>query len=98
MKFGTVIVKMCLLHWRNIGTYDFKRPLTQRQIQYWLCMTTIDLQDNSYTYRNWLNKSMKCFPVVVGARTDPIHPIGVRLDLNLAILTAMATVMQVVYS
>ena len=46
MKFGTVIVKMCLLHWRNIDTYDFKRPLTQRQIQYWLCMTTIDLQDN----------------------------------------------------
>jgi hypothetical protein len=36
--------------------------------------------------------------VGVGARTDPIHPIGVRLDLNLAILTAMATVMQVVYS
>ena len=27
--------------------------------------------------------------VGVGARVDPIHPIGVRLDLNLAILTAM---------
>ena len=30
------------------------------------------------------------FPVVVGvgARADPIHRIGVRLDLNLAILKA----------
>ena len=26
----------CLLHWRNNGTHDFKRPLTQRQIQYML--------------------------------------------------------------
>ena len=40
------------------------------------------------------------FLVVVGvdAHADPIHPIGVRLDFNLTILTAMATVMQVVYS
>jgi len=29
------------------------------------------------------------FAVVVGARSDPIHPLGVRFDLNLAILTAM---------
>ena len=27
--------------------------------------------------------------VGVGTRTDPIHPIGVRLDLNLANLTAL---------
>jgi hypothetical protein len=29
------------------------------------------------------------FVAGVGARADPIHPIGVRLDLHLAILTAM---------
>ena len=38
MKFGIVIVRMfLLLYWRNNGTHDYKRPLTQRQIQYLLC-------------------------------------------------------------
>jgi hypothetical protein len=37
-KFGIVIVRIfLLLYWWNNGTHDYKRPLTQRQIQYLLC-------------------------------------------------------------
>ena len=49
------------------------------------------LAEFSVSYTEVLAAAPEGFAVVVGvgARTDPIHPIGVRLDLNLAILTAM---------
>ena len=43
----------------------------------------------SATHTEVLAVEPEGFVVGVGARADPIHPIGVRLDLNLAILTAM---------
>jgi hypothetical protein len=49
------------------------------------------LAEFSVSYTEVLAAAPEGFAVVVGvgARTDPIHPIGVRLDLNLAILTGL---------